>query len=423
VQNLLGRDRPYAEHWLSFWNDLLRNDYSGTGYIDGGRKQITGWLYKSLLENKPYDQFVRELIAPTEASSAEGFIRGIKWRGRVNASQVPELQFAQNTAQVFLGINLKCASCHDSFIDSWKLADAYGMAAITAEEPLEIHRCDKPTGEMAVATFLFPELGTVDASLPRDERLAQTAALLTSEDNGRLARTIVNRLWQRLMGRGIVEPVDIMDNSPFSQDLLDWLAWDLAEHGYDLKRTIELITTSETYGSQSVVEEEAPEPSHNVFVGPIAKRMTAEQFVDAVWQITETWPEKPSFDFGDRGGAPVRAALVAPDLLQRALGRPNREQVVTTRPAELTMLVALDLTNGDELATLLMRGANGLVRQNPDRRSDEWVNWLWRAALARGPTEEEQAIAIETIGSPPTAEGLTDLMWSVLMLPEFQMIR
>jgi hypothetical protein len=421
VRELLGRDRHYAEHWLSFWNDLLRNDYAGTGYIDGGRQQITGWLYEALVTNKPYDQFVRELIAPTEAS--EGFIRGIKWRGRVNASQVPELQFAQSTAQVFLGINLKCASCHDSFIDSWKLTDAYGMAAITAEGPLEIHRCDKPTGEMAVAKFLFPELGTVDAALSRDERLKQTAALLTSEENGRLARTIVNRIWQRLMGRGIVEPVDIMDNPPFSQDLLDWLAWDLTEHGYDLKRTIELITTSEIYASQSVVQEEAPEPSLAVFVGPIAKRMTAEQFVDALWQITETWPEKPSYDFGDRGEAPVRAALVAPDLLQRSLGRPNREQVVTTRPAELTMLVALDLTNGDELATLLLRGANSLVRQNPDRTPDEWINWLWRTALTRGPTGDEQTIALETVGSPPTAEGLADLMWSVLMLPEFQMIR
>ena len=86
VRRLLADDRPYADHWLTFWNDLLRNDYKGTGYIDGGRKQITAWLYQSLLENKPYDRFARELISPTPES--EGFIKGIKWRGRVNASQV-----------------------------------------------------------------------------------------------------------------------------------------------------------------------------------------------------------------------------------------------------------------------------------------------------------------------------------------------
>ena len=142
---LLGRDAAYAAHWMTFWNDLLRNDYAGTGFIDGGRKQITDWLYASLRSNKPYDQFVRELISPTPGS--EGFVKGIKWRGQVNASQVPEVQFAQNVTQVFLGENLKCASCHDSFINDWKLADAYGMAAIIAPQPIQMHRCDKPTGE------------------------------------------------------------------------------------------------------------------------------------------------------------------------------------------------------------------------------------------------------------------------------------
>ncbi|HEX4588555.1 MAG TPA: DUF1549 domain-containing protein, partial [Gemmataceae bacterium] len=106
ICHLLADRRGYAEHWLTFWNDLLRNDYAGTGYIDGGRKAITGWLYPALLDNKPYDQFVRELINPSIDS--EGFIKGIQWRGTVNASQVRELQFAQNVGQVFLGVNLKC---------------------------------------------------------------------------------------------------------------------------------------------------------------------------------------------------------------------------------------------------------------------------------------------------------------------------
>ena len=77
VEHLLSDDHNYTQHWLSFWNDLLRNDYSGTGFITGGRKQITNWLYNSLLENKPYQLMVKELINPSEAS--EGFIKGIKW--------------------------------------------------------------------------------------------------------------------------------------------------------------------------------------------------------------------------------------------------------------------------------------------------------------------------------------------------------
>src|SRR5438034_8411492 len=149
IQRLLKEDRAYADHWLSFWNDMLRNDYAGTGYIDGGRKQISGWLYKALVTNKPYDQFTRELINPTAES--EGFVKGIRWRGNVNASQVVELQFAQNVSQVFFGANLKCASCHDSFIDNWKLDDAYGLAAVIADKPLEMHRCDKALGKTATA--------------------------------------------------------------------------------------------------------------------------------------------------------------------------------------------------------------------------------------------------------------------------------
>ena len=163
IAELLVRKFDYADHWMTFWNDLLRNDYAGTGFIDGGRKQITGWLYQALTENKPYDQFVRELMNPTGAS--EGFIKGIKWRGDVNASQVPEIQFAQNVSQIFFGENMKCASCHDSFIDDWKLVDAYGMAAIFAGKPLEMFRCDKPTGEKMDAKFLFDSLGSIDPCL------------------------------------------------------------------------------------------------------------------------------------------------------------------------------------------------------------------------------------------------------------------
>ncbi|MDG2122912.1 MAG: DUF1549 domain-containing protein, partial [Verrucomicrobiales bacterium] len=284
VLELLGRERDYADHWMTFWNDLLRNDYAGTGFIDGGRKQISKWLYASLVGNKRYDEFVRELIAPPDGESA-GFIKGIKWRGNVNASQVEEVQFAQNVAQVFLGENLKCASCHDSFIDDWKLDDAYAMAAIVADRELELHRCDKPTGEMAKAGFLFKEVGDVDAGASKVERLEQTAALMTSEKNGRLARTLVNRLWQRLAGRGIVEPVDIMGNEPWSEDLLDWLAWDLQASGYDVKRTLGVIASSRIYGSATVEPRRAGGGDY-VFRGPVAKRMTAEQFVDAVWGLT-----------------------------------------------------------------------------------------------------------------------------------------
>lgn len=597
VESLLRRDMDYTEHWLTFWNDLLRNDYGGTGFITGGRKQISNWLYRALIENKPFDQFVRELIAPPNDES-RGFIDGIKWRGDVSAGQTVEIQFAQSVSQSFLGINMKCASCHDSFIDRWKLGEAYGLAAIYAQKPLEIHRCDKPIGQTATAAWLFPEIGQIDAKAPPAERLKQLAALMTHEKNGRVPRTIVNRLWARLMGRGIVHPVDAMGTEPWNADLLDYLAVYLVESGWDLKKTIAHIATSQAYSSQAQVVQKGADDHGYVYAGPRAKRLTAEQFVDAVWQLTgaaptkmdanvlrgkvdpalaktitvkgqwiwsdnlkpdagetitlrktikldsdpasssavmtcdneyilyvnnrkisestdwtkfaavplqtalkkgqnviiavaknagkgpnlagfffdarvrddkgqetiiasdDTWEWTSAVPGGKEGrlaqfqpkdwkkarlvkpiaawttalnqqapmllaqgatsnGMMVRASLMKSDFLMRTLGRPNRDQIVSERPNELSTLEAIDLANGSLLAQNLEKGAKRLLEaQKPDLISD-----LYRHALSRNPSESEKALASEILGPKPTQQSLEDLLWSVCMLPEFQVVR
>jgi hypothetical protein len=612
VQELLADDVAYAEHWLTFFNDLLRNDYTGTGFITGGRKQITAWLYAALVENMPFDKLVRELISPTSGDS-EGFIQGIRWRGNVSASQATEMQFAQSISQAFLGINMKCASCHDSFIDHWKLTDAYGLAAIYSQQPLPIHRCDKPTGEQAEPAWIFPELGSIDRHAPQAQRLKQLAALLTHPDNGRFTRTIVNRIWHKLMGRGIVHPVDAMHTQPWSDDLLDYLAVDFAEHGYDLKHTIELVCTSQAYQAPAPPLAEHEAAAAYVFRGPRTRRLSAEQFVDAVWQITGAGPVNPdavvfrgkkdpsspaggerlhgqwiwayaaassaapagetlafrrrfelatapnaavgaitcdneytlfvngrklqadanwetveAVDLGpvlragmneivivakngggspnpaglffearlrlsdggeaivagdakwqltrrlpddrgafaaepgdwmpavavenagvwssrvgdacltalmQRGGAPrmVRASLMKCDSLMRSLGRPNRDQIVTMRPTEVTTLEAIDLANGQVLADTLARGASTLAAKG--EAPEVLIDWLYRYALSRPPTPPELALAREALGPRPDQQrsrdkqgsldeqGIQDLIWALIMLPEFQLLR
>lgn len=565
VDSLLADRRRYAEHWMTFWNDALRNDYQGTGYIDGGRKQITAWLYDSLRDNKPYDQFVRELVNP--APESEGFAKGIVWRGVVNASQVPAVQAAQNIGQVFLGANLKCASCHDSFVNAWKLTDAYGLAAVYADDKLEIHHCDKPTGKYATAAFLFPSLGALDASQSKPDRLRQLAELLTSKQNGRLPRTIINRLWDRFFGRGLIEPVDEMENDPWQPQLLEWLAADLVEHGYDLKHTIKQILTSRAYQMPSVGG--GPHDEDYFFRGPLVRRLSAEQFCDAVSQVTGVWQTNPAFmapfteldedaqagalrfksgvvdrgaaeidvdvagattlwlvvtpgkagghhDWADWGeprvlvgdreqrltelgwktatsgyntprvdknvvGGPlaldgreiafgigthaqsvisyelppgatrfravvgpdkaavtasptgheieflvftdleVRAVMVPADPLMTALGRPNREQVVTRRPSVATTLEALELNNGHGLDERLQTGAGRWLAQR-SWQPGELADALFLAALGRRPTDEESTLAVELLGAPATADGAADLLWSLVMLPEFQLI-
>jgi mono/diheme cytochrome c family protein len=588
IRTLLDDKQSYASHWMTFWNDLLRNDYAGTGYIDGGRKQISQWLYRSLYDNKPYNQFASELIAPNSESG--GFAHGIKWRGEVSAGQKVPIQYAQSVGQTFLGINLKCASCHDSFTDQWKLTDSYGLAAAFSADKIEIARCDKPTGKIAEPYWLYPQLGKIDPTQPPAERLKQVAALTTMPENGRFSRTIANRLWHRLMGRGIVHPVDAMGTEPWNADLLDHLAGYLIEQKYDLKAVLAHICESQAYQSKAQTLETDDE-SKWTYTGPRAKRMTAEEFVDALWQILGTGPSKADFipgipaavssvklspatwiwrndgvqspagetvafrktitlstlpqlamalvtcdnEFtlsvngkfaakgndwmtpqvvdlkrflqtgenqivviGKNGGsgpnaaacyfqaylrqgkqdativsdvswqataAPngaipaqaqwtkavavpnqngwdsnaekmqqaqsqitgsgslrVRASLMKSDLLMRSLGRPNREQIVTSRPNDLTTLEAMDLNNGAILAAQLEKGAQRLLEEigkNPRGMVDS----LYWQALSRAPSAEEKQIALDVLGAQPSSDSVQDFLWTLFMLPEFQLIR
>jgi hypothetical protein len=595
VRALLDDDLARAEHWMTFWNDLLRNDYTGTGFITGGRRQITPWLHRALVDNMPYDRFVRELVSPTDAS--RGFIDGIVWRGEVNASQTVPIQFAQNVGQTFLGINLKCASCHDSFVDRWKLQQTYDLAAVMAPEPLQLFRCDKATGATATPGWPFPELGTIDPTRPPAERLARLAELLVDPGNGWLSRTLVNRLWARLLGRGIVHPVDALRAPPWSAELLDWLAADFVASGHDMKRLLETIATSEAYGAETPPSTAAPGADAGLF-GPVPRRMTAEQFTDALWHLTGTPPAKPDADVvrvrpdpaapppepvrarwiwnnasaasppGERlafrtrlelpaaprqavavvtadneatlwvngtkvghtadwgkpsaepvttlrpgvneivvvaanadaggpaalkaeirilrddggttwlasddswewtaslpdaggtwpgghepadwrkasvvenqgtwassdaafaaglagSGAPqpmVRAVLVKATPLMAALGRPNRDQVVTSRPVDLTTLEAIQLANEQTLFDAFARGGERwLSSHGPD--PDRLAAALYAAALARPPTAGEARAARAILGAEPTAAAVADLLWAIVMLPEFQLVR
>ncbi|MEI8369880.1 MAG: DUF1549 domain-containing protein [Planctomycetia bacterium] len=597
IKELLDDDLARAEHWMTFWNDLLRNDYTGTGFITGGRKQITPWLHRTLVDNIPYDRFVRELVAPSDAS--RGFIDGIVWRGEVNSSQTQPIQFAQNVGQTFLGINLKCASCHDSFVDRWKLQETYDLAAVMAPDTLELFRCDKATGTFASPGWPFKELGAIDGTKPPAERLEQLARLMTDPGNGWLSRNLVNRIWAKLMGRGLVHPVDSLRTRPWNEDLLDSLAADFVASGYDTKHVLETICTSEAYGAMTPSVEGQPDGKDYVFHGPLPRRMTAEQFTDALWQLTGAAPAKPdadvqrvkpdpaaprplpprakwiwnnqaaasppgerltfrarinlldpvahavavatadndvtmwingtkvghSADWGkpfvepiggalkrgsnevlvvaanaDAGGpaalkaeiraillgggvtwiasddswewtatlpdaegkwpggsepsdwqkasvvenqgtwAPsdaafadgvrgasgpqpmVRAVLVKCTPLMASLGRPNRDQVVTSRPTDLTTLEAIQLANEQALFETFSVGARRWLAEH-GHDPGVLAGTIFKTALGRLPTPAEAKAVREILGESPTESSVADCLWAVVMLPEFQLIR
>ena len=455
VARLSNDSSRYAENWITWWNDLLRND-EGVAYISevAGRKSITPWLLDALEKNEPYNQIVRKLLNPTAAGDPDGFLIGVNWRGVVSASQTPPLQAAQNAAQVFVGINFKCNSCHDSFISKWKLKDAYALAAyFSAEEKLQLYRCDvAQPGQFATAAYMYPELNRPLPSTSIQDRRAAIAAIFTDPRNGRLPRTFVNRIWEKLMGRGFVADADDMDGEPWSPELLNYLAADFVKNGYDIKRLITTILASKTYQMRAAARPDGP-PAHYLFRGPELRRLTAEQFADAIATVTGDWhvarprpaPPAPAAaaaaateaantatalanakvagvvlsSNGTRlpgvfSGAPVdteenltinkvltltaaqtaatRAAAaataaanrgaapppvpppppvapgnyarewrIAASNLTRALGRPIRDQVYTSRDAQATSMQAVELVNGETLNHWLWRGAQKML--------------------------------------------------------------
>jgi hypothetical protein len=284
--------------------------------------------------------------------------------------------------------------------------------------------CDKPTGKIAAPKFIYAQLGELATSTNKAVRLQQLAQLITERQDGRLSRTLVNRLWQKFFGRGLVEPLDDMEHPAWSPDVLDWLAEDFADHGYDVKHLIEVMLTSRAYQLPAMPATEQV-GSDFVFHGPQVRRLSAEQFRDAVGALTEVWYDKPATKFLRADGSTnhftaTRAALVAADPLQLALGRPNREQVLTSRASAATTLQALELTNGAELAGVLAQGAEK-VMVTPAPANDV-VTQLYAKALGRKPTKTEAQLATSLVGQPVQKNGVEDLLWGLAMMPEFQLI-
>jgi hypothetical protein len=230
------------------------------------------------------------------------------------------------------------------------------------------------------------------------------------------------------MGRGLIEPMDDMEKAAWDPDLLDWLAEDFAAHSYDVKHLIRQMLTSRAYQLPAVNLSEQPQQDF-VFRGPVVRRMSAEQFRDALTRLTGAGYSSPAAEITTNltaklaGAYPgtVRAALVAADPLMVALARPNREQVVTTRPTAATTLQALELTNGETLADVLKRGAENLLTA-PAATIDDLIPKLYKEALGRKPTAQELQIAREIVGQPAQPAGVEDFLWAVTMLPEFQLI-
>lgn len=427
VDDLLARKEAYAAHWTPFWEDALASSPTVGGVATHG--DYTDFIYTSFLENKPYDLMVAELLDPTlpghkKSSNANangkinviGFIR--------NDDHKDTLQTAANTAQVFLGTGMKCASCHSHFLNKeWPQKRFTAFAGLFGTNDLELIRCEKHSGQFVPSAFPF-DLPEAPANVPKDidARLHYLTTLLIDPCNPRFAKTIVNRLWKRYTGLGLFEPVDDfrLDRAPSNPELLDWLADDFMRHNYDIKHTVRLILTSRTYQLRydPAVEDHfnVQKPDEPRYArSPALRRLTAEQLIDSIHKAAaKKWNEKRLF------------RISSSTALTRALGRPaSRNEISTGRADDVAVVQSLEILNGDELHDFIYKGEilDELASQS-DRK--KVVNQLYWTVLNRPPTSKEMKLGLAYLKDNPSAkasEPLGDMLWALVVSPEFQFIR
>jgi hypothetical protein len=429
VDHLLAQPE-YAEHWANKWADLLRpNPYHV------GIKSVLNydaWIRDSFRKNKPYDQFARELIAA----------KGSTWRnGNTNLfrdRRQPD-ELTTIISQVFLGIRLECAKCHHHPFEKWGLDDFYSFAAYFSQvgrkgtgisapisgseefiftgKPMKVLH-PQTQREMTPRT-LFGDSPALSADTdPRDV----LAAWITSRDNPFFAQVMVNRIWTDLMERGLVEPVDDLraSNPPSNGPLLEALAVDFRDNGFDIKKLIRRITTSHVYGLSSLPNDRNAADTRN-YSRHYRQRLRGEVLLDTVNQITGS---TDSFAATAPGTTAKELWTVRIEsLFLDAFGRPNpNENPPCERMSDTTVVQALHLMNSQSVSSKVTSD-NGVAAQwaKSELAPADLVENLYLAIYSRRPTEAESKVAVALFAEEGAdrRQVIFDLMWALLNTPEF----
>jgi len=379
-------DVRWADHWTSYWMDVLAENPTLLNASLNTTGPFRWFIYESLLDNKPIDRFVTELIL-LRGSTYEGGSAGF---GVAADNDAPFATKGQIIASAFLGIELQCARCHDSPYHSTKQRDLYALAAMLEKKPVVVPsknrvpdaffeqqqresliRLTLKPGEPVLPIWPFAEATGCadDGSLVRlmqqqDDSREKLAALITSPCNQRFSEVIVNRVWRRLIGTGIVEPPhDWEGHDPSHPELLKWLAQDLITHNYDIKRLTRLILTSQLYQREAVTSSPSSSPETQFFVAPNRRRMSGEQLVDSLFVAVGLPMEVEEMTFAPEAGfqSKLRLTLGVPDRAWKFASLANERD----RPS-------LSLPRARAISDILEAFGWDGARQNPrtDRETD-----------------------------------------------------
>jgi hypothetical protein len=431
--------QDYIEFWANKWADLLQCSADNLGIKSVW--QYRNWIRDSIAQNKPYDQFVREILLAKGSSyqnPAANYYRVLREPGKI----------AEDVSQTFLGVRFNCNKCHDHPFERWTQNQYYEMAAYFAkvsfkrgpvgtrtvkdeggstqriyeEEILYLNYKDAEVDHPKTGAKVRPHVpfGSAQVPGPDEDRRKPFADWLTAKDNPMFAKSMANRVWSYFFGIGIIEPVDDIraGNPPSNAALLEALTREFLDHDFDVRELMRTICNSRVY--QLSFE---PNPWNNDdkinFSHARLRRLSAEQLYDAVARVTGTKHQFTGLPKGMRAVEVAEGKVPGDDFLT-LFGRPKRQSACECeRTSNITLSHAMSLINGATIGEAVSAPDSNIRRLVASEKDDRKVlEELYFSILSRPPTEQEMKLA-DFSGAPSRLEGAQDIAWALLNSPAF----
>ena len=422
VDELLNR-KEFVEVWVMKWAELLQicttNQISYKSML-----RYYNWLQERIANNMPTDQMVRELLG-----SSGGTFQNAATNYYQNERDT--LKTSENVAQVFMGMRIQCAQCHNHPFDRWTMDDYYSFAAFFSqigrkrgEDPRELIIYNSGSGDVRhlvgnkvmAPKFLGGEVPDVKG---KDRRVVM-ADWLASPQNPYFATNLGNIVWAHFFGKGIIDQVDDVrvSNPPVNKELLDELGRRFTEYNYDFKKLVRDICTSRVYQHSTATNETNVKDSRN-FSHAALRRVRAEVLLDAITQVTDT---KNKFQGLPTGARAVQIANGnTSTYFLTAFGRAKRETVCSCEVSiEPNLSQALHLLNGDTVNTKMAQGKLVPTRLTEGKTPEQIAEEIYIRCLSRKPTEREAAALKEVVDNEQNKQqALEDIFWATLNSREF----
>ena len=424
-------ERPeYADFWANKWTDLLRPNPYHVGMK--ATYNLDQWLRQSFRENKPYDRFVRELIASKGSTFSNGAV--VMYRDRREPAELTTM-----VSQLFLGVRLDCAKCHHHPFEIWGQDDFYSFAAFFGRIGRKGVGISAPISGGEETIYAIPA-GSVNHPLtgksmkptpllgkpldiaPDKDPRDVLAEWVASKDNPYFAKVIANRVWADLMGRGIVDPVDDLraTNPPSNPELLDALAVDFRKNGCDLKKLIKSIAMSHVYGLSTIPKDRNVADTRN-YSRHYRQRLRAEVLLDMASDVTGVAEKFEAMPPGSRA-MEVWTARSQSDFLD-SFGRPDPNlDPPCERTSDTTVVQALHLMNSPNLhRKVTSDDSRAAALAKSDKTPTAIVDEVYLLAYCRLPSDTEKVAALKRFEKKDASRrsATEDLMWALMNTPEF----